>query len=55
MKEYTIILDDVELDVLMTILEDTLLGFVSSIEDATLEGVLKQIQIQRDNNKRDYE
>ncbi len=57
MKEYTIILDDEELEVFMGCLEDTLHQHTvpSTIEDDTLRAVLIQIKIQKDRNKEDYE
>jgi len=52
MKEYTITLEQDELEILMVILEDTLheQTTVASIEDAVLRGVLKQIEMQRSDS-----
>ena len=49
MKEYTITLEQDELEILMNILEDTLHEntTVASIEDAVLRGVLQQIELQK--------
>ena len=57
MKEYTIILDDEELETLMTALEHYLHTNASFayVEETSIRGVIKQIQIQKDRNKEDYE
>ena len=49
MKEYTITLEEGEVEILMNILEDTLHGHTpaATVEDAILRGVLKQIEMQR--------
>jgi len=49
MKEYTITLEQDELEILMDILENTLHEHttVASLEDAVLRGVLQQIEIQK--------
>ena len=49
MKEYTITLEQDELEILMDILADPLheQTTVASIEDAVLRGVLQQIEIQK--------
>ena len=55
MKEYTIILDDDELDVLITTLKDTLHQPPSDDAILTIRRVLTQIQNQKADNRKDYE
>tara|TARA_R110000824_G_scaffold355043_2_gene542147 strand:+ start:1583 stop:1759 length:177 start_codon:yes stop_codon:yes gene_type:complete len=58
MKEYTIILDDEEVDILMGCLEERPVHIdtsVASVEDAIIRGVLKQLSILKAKNEEDYE
>jgi len=52
MKEYTITLEEGEVDILMDMLADHLHEHtsVASIEEAIMRGVLKQIEMQRSNS-----